>query len=88
MALQQQSRQFLENIKQTYGIYDENRVKPGIGEATRVLLRRVPDLLLLRESNDKSVQHLKVLAEEKQVNIIYQQDLPYSATALIKEITH
>ncbi len=34
---------------QRYGIGDVNLIKPGIGEATRVLLRRVPRLLLLRE---------------------------------------
>lgn len=85
--LQQTSRQFLMQMQCKYGVSDANRVKPGIGEATRVLLRRVPDLLLLRAEQDVAVAHLKVLAKEKQVAIIYDADLPYRAVSLIKDIT-
>lgn len=85
-ALQSKSQQFLMDIKREYGVTDENRVKPGIGEATRVLLRRVPDLLLLRDENDSAVTHLKVLAKEKQVSITYDKTLPYRAVSLIKEV--
>jgi len=62
-------------------------VKPGVGEATRVLLRRVPDLLLLRNPHDLAVAHLQVLAQEKQVAIVYDEKLPYRAVSLIKEVT-
>lgn len=74
-------------VKNEYGVLDENRVKPGIGEATRVLLRRIPDLLLLRDEYDAATEHLKVLAREKQVLITYVPDLRYRAVSLIKEIT-
>ncbi len=86
-ALQQQSRDFIIKIKAHYGISDENRIKPGIGESTRVLLRRVPDIILLRDESDNAVAHLKVLAAEKQVSLVYQADLPYQAVALIKDVT-
>ncbi len=86
-TLQQRSQQFLVDVKQRYGVTDKNRVKPGVGEATRVLLRRVPDLLLLRDEQDLAVAHLKVLAQEKQVPIIYEKNLPYRAVSLIKEVT-
>ena len=85
--LQEKSQQFLVGVKRDYGVVDENRVKPGIGEATRVLLRRIPDLLLLRDENDIAVAHLKVLAVEKQVSIIVDNDLPYRAVSLIKEVS-
>lgn len=32
----------VERISEAYGIHDVNLVKPGVGETTRVLLRRVP----------------------------------------------
>ncbi|NEE36823.1 phosphoribosyltransferase, partial [Streptomyces sp. SID7982] len=32
----------VERISEEYGIHDVNLVKPGVGETTRVLLRRVP----------------------------------------------
>ncbi len=85
--LQTQSQQFLVAIERDYGVVDENRVKPGVGEATRVLLRRVPDLLILRNPHDLAVAHLQVLAQEKQVAVVYDKNLPYRAVSLIKEVT-
>ena len=37
----------MRSIGKKYGISDVNFVKPGIGETTRVLLRRVPNLILI-----------------------------------------
>ena len=48
-------------------IQDINRIKPGIAEATRALLRRVPHRLLLKDVVDPEVRHLVHLAEEKNV---------------------
>ncbi|MCF7970226.1 MAG: cysteine protease StiP family protein [Methylococcaceae bacterium] len=87
IALQQQSKAFIARIKQQYKISDENKIKPGIGEATRVLLRRVPDLVLLRDKDDMAVAHLSILAKEKQVTVLYQADLPYRAVSLIKDVS-
>ncbi len=87
IALQQQSKEFIARIKQQYQVSDENRIKPGIGEATRVLLRRVPDLVLLRDKDDAAVEHLSILAKEKQVTVLYQADLPYRAVSLIKDVS-
>lgn len=86
-ALQQQSQQFMQKTQQQYQISDANRIKPGIGESTRVLLRRVPDIILLRDKQDSAVTHLQALAAEKQVRCVYQADLPYRAVALIKDVT-
>jgi len=85
--LKQQSVDFIARIKNQYQISDENRIKPGVGEATRVLLRRVPDLVLLRDKSDVAVAHLRVLAKEKQVAIVYQPDLAYRAVSLIKDVS-
>jgi len=87
IALQQQSKEFIAHLKQQHQISDENRIKPGIGEATRVLLRRVPDLVLLRDKDDAAVAHLSILAKEKQVTVLYQADLPYRAVSLIKDVS-
>ena len=46
-----------------------NLVKPGIAEATRVMLRRVPDRLYIRDKADPDVQHLIHLANVKGVRI-------------------
>ncbi len=84
------SRQLIAHIRAQYGISDINLIKPGIGEATRVLLRRVPRLLLLRDQDTNqatdatSTAHLKLLAEEKSVRIEYDPTLPYQALAIIR----
>jgi hypothetical protein len=70
-----------------YGIADVNLIKPGIGEATRVLLRRVPRLLVLRQPGEPQVRHLEVLAEEKQVPVAIDPLLPYHAVSLIRSAT-
>ncbi len=48
---------------------NRNLVKPGIAEATRAFLRRVPDRLYIRDSSDLDVQHLVHLASCKGVAI-------------------
>jgi hypothetical protein len=78
------SRSFIDAAMRQYGIADVNLVKPGIGEATRVLLRRVPRLLLLRDPAAPEVAHLKLLAEEKNVPVETSPALPYHAVSLIR----
>ncbi|MES3023733.1 MAG: cysteine protease StiP family protein [Pseudomonadota bacterium] len=78
------STAFMLGAMERYGISDANLIKPGIGEATRVLLRRVPRLLILRDPDAPDVAHLKVLAAEKNVPIAVEADLPYQAVSLIR----
>ena len=80
----QASRACMARAMAAYGIQDVNLIKPGIGEATRVLLRRVPRLLVLRASGAADVAHLEALAEEKQVSVEIDPSLPYHAVSLIR----
>lgn len=83
-AAAQTSRACLQRLQQQYDVADVNLVKPGIGEATRVLLRRVPRLLLLRDRSAADVRHLTVLAQEKNVPVMIDPALPYQAVSLIR----
>lgn len=83
-AAAERSRSYLAAAMARYDIADVNLIKPGIGEATRVLLRRVPRLLVLRRRGAADVAHLEVLAEEKQVPVAIDPDLPYHAVSLIR----
>jgi hypothetical protein len=84
--LRRRNAEFLQEVRQRFGVRDMNHIKPGIGEATRVLLRRVPDRLLLRRPDHPDVEHLRVLAGEKDVAIEVDGRLPYLAAALIREV--
>ena len=78
------SAAFLSATMAQHGIADVNLIKPGIGEATRVLLRRVPRLLVLRDPEAPDVAHLKLLAAEKSVPCKTDARLPYQAVSLIQ----
>ena len=79
---------FLKRIRQSHGLRDSNFIKPGIGEATRVMLRRVPDVLILKNPDEADVRHLRVLAAERKVPVIADPALPYRAAALIKTVSY
>lgn len=83
-AARARSQDYIGAAMRRYGVADVNLVKPGIGEATRVLLRRVPRLLVLRDAQAADVAHLAVLAEEKQVPVEIDPLLPYHAVSLIR----
>jgi len=83
-AARERSQTYIGQAMRRYGVADVNLVKPGIGEATRVLLRRVPRLVVLRDPAAAEVAHLAVLAEEKQVPVEIDPDLPYHAVSLIR----
>ncbi|MGR8940394.1 MAG: cysteine protease StiP domain-containing protein [Gammaproteobacteria bacterium] len=85
-ALRTASQAFLEKVAQHYSLSHYNYIKPGIGEATRVLLRREARLLLLKSAEAEAVRHLLWLAQAKSIPIEVRKDLPYCAAALIKEV--
>ena len=76
--------QAVERISAEYGIHNVNLVKPGVGETTRVLLRRVPWKVLVRPDAVADVAHVLLLAEQRGVTIEIVPDLPYSCVGLIR----
>jgi hypothetical protein len=78
------SRAYMRAALEQHGITDVNMIKPGIGEATRVLLRRSPRLLILRDAAAPDVAHLALLAQEKNIPVIVDPALPYHAVSLIR----
>lgn len=77
----------VKNICEQFGIGDINLVKPSIGEATRVLLRRVPWKVLVHSLDDSEhLGHLYRLAEEKGVELAEYPLRHYRACGIIKEL--
>ncbi|MBB1247259.1 phosphoribosyltransferase, partial [Streptomyces durbertensis] len=73
----------VERISEQYGIHDVNLVKPGVGETTRVLLRRVPWRVLAARGAGSDLDHVRLLAEQRGVPVEEVDDLPYSCVGLI-----
>jgi hypothetical protein len=78
------SQAYMQAALRQHGIDDVNMVKPGIGEATRVLLRRTPRLLIVRDPGAPEVAHLLLLAQEKNIPVQADPGLPYHAVSLIR----
>lgn len=74
-------------IAAEYGIEDINKIKPGIGETTRVLLRRVPDVVLISETAPENyVEHIKLLCKEKNVEYKTVPLKIYNTIGIIKSV--
>ena len=75
-------------VAEKYGIDDINLIKPGIGETTRVLLRRVPWKILVREDSLSSPELAPMLrlAQEKNVPVGVFPLHRYRCCGIIKKI--
>ncbi len=78
----------VNRLAKIYNIEDINLIKPGIGETTRVLLRRVPWKVLIdqRYKNDAQLEHIIMLAAEKNVDIEYCTLSNYKCCGIIKKM--
>ncbi|AYA39397.1 cysteine protease StiP family protein [Xenorhabdus nematophila] len=88
LPLLQLSKTVISNLAEKYQIDSINRIKPGIAEATRAVLRRVPEHVLVRSLNDPDVALLVHLARQKNVVITEVGDLigQYRAVTIIKKV--
>ncbi|PHM44982.1 Cysteine protease StiP [Xenorhabdus mauleonii] len=87
-SLLQLSKTVISNLTEKYQIDNTNRIKPGIAEATRAVLRRVPEHVLVRSQADPDVALLVHLARQKNVVITEVGDLigQYRAVTIIKKV--
>lgn len=72
------------------GVEDYKKVKPGIGETTRVLLRRVPWKVLINKDisdKDPDIQHILVLCREKNIPLMRWDLGHYKVCGIIKELS-
>lgn len=78
----------VREIADGFGIDDINFIKPGIGETTRVLLRRVPWKVLIGEQyqGHPELRHIVRLAEEKNVPLESYPLSHYKCCGIIKKI--
>lgn len=76
----------IESIQKQYDIESINLIKPGVGETTRVLLRRIPWQIIVDRLDNPNLQHILHLAEEKQVPVHVFPGLTYSCCGIIKSV--
>jgi hypothetical protein len=86
IACRQQMMEWLGRWSMRYGVRDSGHIKPGIGEATRVLLRRLPNRVIIRDIDEPAIEHVISLAKEKSVKIEIDDSIPFKAVAIIEDI--
>jgi len=76
----------IERIRQDFGIDDVNLIKPGVGETTRVLLRRIPWKILVDRIDNPNLEHILLLAQDRRVPVEVYPGLAYSCCGIIKPL--
>lgn len=74
----------IQSIKHKFDIDNINLIKPGIGETTRVLLRRIPWKILVDSFENPNLKHILKLAQEKDIPVEIYTDMCYSCCGIIK----
>lgn len=78
----------VKRIAKDFDINDISKIKPGVGETTRVLLRRIPYCVLVRDMADiKNFPHIKRLCEEKNIPIKEYPLHMYNVCGIIKTLS-
>jgi uncharacterized protein (UPF0248 family) len=76
----------IEFFLNKYNFNNRNFIKPGVGESTRVLLRRIPKEIWIKDINDVSLKHIVFLAKNKNIPLHINSELSYNAIAVIDEV--
>lgn len=81
-----QGLESLKRIQRDFGVRDINLIKPGIGETTRVLLRRLPERILVDCTENSNLEHILLLAKERGVPVQEYPELTYACCGLVKKL--
>jgi len=84
-----QTADLIDKLAADYNIINRNRIKPTIAEATRAILRRDPERILLATTEHPDTVLLRHLCAQRDINItvLGAKILPYQAITLIKKRT-
>lgn len=79
----------IDRVAVEFDITNRNRIKPGIAEATRAVLRRVPDKILIAGVDDPDLRGIQYLATKNNVSIEERITglAPYRAITIIADVT-
>ncbi len=88
LALQAAAGQAIDGLAARFEVNNPNRIKPGIAEATRAVMRRVPEHVLVRDIRDSDVQLLLHLTEQAGVPVEQAGAAlgPYRAATIIRSL--
>jgi hypothetical protein len=88
LALQARAKKCVANIAAEFNVENLNRIKPGIAEATRAVLRRRPKQVFVRSLSDPDTAALIHLCKTDYIEMVEDVMLtgPYRAVTLIEKV--
>lgn len=83
------AKQAVEFVRARNDVTNMNRIKPGIAEATRAILRRVPETVFVTSEDDKDLSALMHLIREMNIpySVAPEAIHPYRAVTLIQQVS-
>lgn len=75
----------IEDIAKEFNVKTKNKIKLSIGESSRVLIRRDPECLLVKNFDNPQIKHLLAMAKDRGTKIIKYDKTDYECIAIIKE---
>ena len=83
---QQLAARVIARVAERFDVQQPNRIKPSLAEATRAVLRRVPERVLLREAGDPQTRLLRHLAAAQgaPIELLGDAIAPYRAITIIQ----
>jgi hypothetical protein len=79
-------RNFIDEIFEKYKVSNKNYIKPGLGETTRMLIRRNPDFILINEKYLNLLDHILLLCKMKNVKIYIENNMPIPCVGIINKV--
>jgi Phosphoribosyl transferase (PRTase)/PELOTA RNA binding domain len=76
----------VRRIQDLYALPNWHLVKPGVGETTRVLLRRMPSKILVHPDARERLQHVLLLAHDRGVEVVDYASPTYACVGLIAPV--
>lgn len=75
----------IDEIAKEFDVKSKNKIKLSIGESSRVLIRRDPRCLLVKNFDNPQIKHLLAMAKDRGIQIIPYDKTDYECIAIIKE---
>lgn len=76
----------VQRIMEEFQVANVNLVKPGVGETTRVLLRRIPWKILVKDISNPYIKHILLLCDEKNVEVQHYPNMEYACCGIIQNV--
>lgn len=75
----------VNKIAMDYGISNIHFIKPGVGETMRALIRKSPDVILVKDISNKYIEYIKDVANEKNIAIEKYPLQRYNVCSIFKD---